>query len=170
MSLCSDHVEEVVDLMREYLEYKELPYTNKVSNSLFPLLEAVYAPQTKDIICSPSDHNVIQQFVFLTLQSDLAKAGPEEIADEMEYIICLQWYAPTADSGRKVTEFMDVLDQQITVMSQLKRNAKRMHDVNIEAPEYRLPSLQTISRIKLATGGYGLGTATKHIREILQLK
>lgn len=167
MCIYEDHVQEIVQLIQEYLVVcKDAPHTNKINHSIFPFLEAAYAPRSRQL-CSPADLNVFQQLVFLSLESDLSKSSPEELSSVVEFIICLQWYAPTAETGRRLTNFIDVLHQQIIMLAQLERNATRLQ---IEAPEYRLPSLQTISRAALATEGYGLENAMKHIRDIVLLK
>ena len=165
--LSQDHIQEFIKLTEEYLELSEgSAATKMMSSSLFPLLEAAYAPQVRQV-CSPSDINVIQRLIYFTLELELAMASPDELADEMEYILCLQWYAPTKSTGKKILEFMEVLHRQVTVMNTMERRATR---TQFEAPQYRLPSLQTVSRVKLATGGIGLRNAMKQIREIVQLK
>ena len=167
MCLYEDHIQEIVQLIQEYMVVcKDAPHTNKINNSIFPFLEAAYAPRAGKQLCSPADLNVFQQLIFLSLESDLSKSSPKELSNVVEYIICLQWYAPTAETGKRLTNFMDVLHQQIIMLAQLERNAKMMR---IEAPEYTLPSLQTISRTALATGGFGLENAMKHIRDIVLL-
>ena len=166
VKLCQDHIQEIVRLTEDYLELSEGPVaTNKISGSLFPLLEAAYAPQVRQV-CSPADINVLQQLIYYSLEIYLAMASPEELGDEMEYILCLQWYAPTRSSGKKILEFREVLDRQVTTMNNMERRATR---IRFEAPQYRLPSLQTVSRIKLATGGIGLRNSMKRIREIIAL-
>ena len=167
MCIYEDHIQEIVQLIQEYtVVCKDAPHTNKIHHSIFPFLEAAYAPQSRQL-CSPADLNVFQQLIFFALESDLSKSSPDELSSVVEFIICLQWYAPTAETGKRLTNFVNVLHQQIIMLAQLERNASRLR---IEAPEYTLPSLQTMSRAALATGGFGLENAMKHIRDIVLLK
>ena len=99
-----EHVKRIEDLIQKFLEIANVKgmralqeeYSNNW-NSLIPIIEPILTPEHS---CSLFNQNKVKKLFYFSLTVELPRKRLLQVARYeglLEYLTCLQWYAPTED-------------------------------------------------------------------------